>query len=84
MGIKMVKNIYNLFTILFFLSTLSFNVNAAGNNISELSNISIKGLKTIAVEVIFPTGGVGGDLQTRGITKEKLEETASVIAVAPH
>jgi len=49
-----------------------------------LSNISIQGLKTIAVEVIFPAGGGGGELQARGITKEKLEETASVIAVAPH
>jgi hypothetical protein len=73
----MVKNIYSLFTTLFFLGALSFNVYAAGSNISELSNISIQGLKTLAVEVNMPTGGAYGDLKARGMTKVKLEENVS-------
>jgi len=73
----MVKNIYSLFTILFFLGASSFNVNAVGSNIGELSNIPLQGLKTIAVEVITPTGGDYRDLQQRGVTKEKLEENVN-------
>ena len=64
----MVRNIYSLFTTLLFLGLLSFNVNAGGKNIIELSNISLQGLKTIAVEAIIPTGGDYGVLIALGVT----------------
>jgi len=73
----MARNIYSLFTTLLFFGLLSFNVNAGGKNISELSNISLQGLKTIAVEAIIPTGGDYGVLIALGVTKEKMEENIS-------
>ena len=70
----MAKNIYSMFTILFFLGTLSLNIKAAGGNISVLPDIQLQDLKTVAIDVNTPTTGDYRYLQGAGATKEKLEE----------
>ena len=67
----MIKNIYSKFTILFFLGTLSLNINAASSNLSVLPDIQLQGLKNIAIDINTPTGGDYRYLQGSGATKEK-------------
>ncbi len=73
----MVKNTYSKFMILFYLGVLSFNISAAGGNISVLPDIQLQDLKTVAIDVNTPTTGDYRYLQRAGATKEKLEENIS-------
>ena len=73
----MIKNIYSKFTILFFLGTLSLNINAASSNLSVLPDIQLQGLKNIAIDINTPTTGDYRYLQGSGVTKEKLETNIS-------